>query len=159
MQIVNNTRAVRNTIVLIVAAAVLFLATGCSTFRHDWKMAGKTPPPRDDITGQWRGFWKSNANGHNDALQCVVTKNAEGKYKARFHAKYKKVLTFGYTVPLQVTQTNNTFQFQGDANLGWWAGGVYHYEGHATPTNFFSTYRCKYDRGIFEMSRPTEARP
>ncbi|MDB6109687.1 MAG: putative rane protein, partial [Pedosphaera sp.] len=28
--------------------------------------------------------------------------------------------------------------------------------GHADSTKFFSTYRCKYDHGIFQMSRPAE---
>ena len=38
--------------------------------------------------------------------------------------------------------------------LGFLAGGVYHYEGHADATNYFSTYSCKYDHGTFQMSRP-----
>jgi len=46
------------------------------------------------------------------------------------------------------------WQFQGDENLGWLAGGVYHYEGRVSPTNFHSTYRSKYDHGTFEMGRP-----
>ena len=37
------------------------------------------------------------------------------------------------------------------------AGGLYTYKGRATATNFFSTYSCKYDHGIFEMTRPTTA--
>ena len=39
-------------------------------------------------------------------------------------------------------------------NLGWLAGGVYHYEGRADATNFFSTYTSKYDHGTFQMTRP-----
>ncbi len=34
------------------------------------------------------------------------------------------------------------------------SGGVYHYDGDATPTNFFSTYKSKYDHGTFQMTRP-----
>ena len=66
--------------------------------------------------------------------------------------------SFGYSVPLQVRRTNDTYQFLGEANLGWLAGGLYHYEGSATGTNFFSTYRCKYDHGTFQMGRPSAPR-
>jgi hypothetical protein len=64
------------------------------------------------------------------------------------------MLSFGYTVPLQVEPATNGFKFSGQANLHWYAGGIYKYEGHADATNFFSTYSCKYDHGTFQMTRP-----
>ena len=87
-------------------------------------------------------------------MRCLLTTNGSGLYQARFRAKYRKIFTFSYTVPLQVRETPAQWEFQGDANLGWYAGGLYHYEGHATPTNFFSTYRCPSDRGTFRLKRP-----
>jgi len=75
--------------------------------------------------------------------------------RARFKATYWKILRFSYTVNLHVTrEPQGPFNFQGEADLGWWGGGVYHYDGHATPTNFFSTYRSEYDHGTFRMARP-----
>jgi hypothetical protein len=139
------------------AAACLLLVllfSGCSSFNRQWKKAAAQPASATDILGRWQGTWRSDVNGHNDPLRCLITRNEHGKYQARFHAKYHKVLTFGYTVKLDVTPMGDSFQFQGDANLHWWAGGMYHYEGKATPTNFFSTYRCKYDHGTFRMTRP-----
>ena len=129
------------------------LLSGCSSFDHQWKKAA-AQPATTDIVGRWQGTWQSDANGHGDPLRCLITRNDQGEYQARFHAQYHKVFTFGYTVKLDVTQAADDFQFHGDANLHWWAGGVYHYEGKATPTNFFSTYRCKYDHGTFRMTRP-----
>jgi len=73
-------------------------------------------------------------------------------YTARFHAKYWKILSFGYTVPLQVQSSNNVYQFQGEANLGKLAGGVYHYSGTVAGTNWQSTYSSRYDHGRFQMS-------
>jgi len=139
----------------LVAIALLFC--GCSTFNRDWKAAANTPPPADDIQGRWEGTWQSDVTGHKNALRCLMTKTDDGQYSARFHAKYKKGITisFGYTAPLMVTKEGGNFQFTGEADLGWYAGGVYRYEGHATPTNFFSTYGCKYDDGTFNMTRPT----
>ena len=130
------------------------LLSGCSSFDRQWKQASAQPAPGADILGRWQGTWKSDASGHNDPLRCLITRTDQGEYQARFHAKYHTVLTFGYTVKLQVTQSGENFQFRGDANLHWWAGGMYDYEGKATATNFFSTYRCKYDHGTFQMTRP-----
>jgi hypothetical protein len=61
--------------------------------------------------------------------------------------------TASYTVPLSVEPQDSGSRFRGEADLGWLAGGVYRYEGHATATNFFSTYECKYDGGTFRMTR------
>jgi hypothetical protein len=129
--------------------------SGCSSFNSEWKKAAQNPVPTGEIEGRWQGSWLSDANHHTGALRCIVCKQQEGTYKARFHAKYEKVLSFGYTVNLSVKPAEGGQQkFEGEANLAWWAGGVYHYEGQASATNFFSTYSCKYDHGTFQMKRP-----
>jgi len=136
---------------------VAFWFTGCSSFERDWRAAALTPRLQDDLAGRWEGTWRSEANGHNDQLRAVIAMGSNGVYSTRFHARYKKGLfrfSFGYSVPLQVRQTNDTYQFHGEADLGWLAGGLYRYEGSAAGTNFFSNYRCKYDHGTFQMTRP-----
>ncbi len=140
-------------LVLLPVLAAL-ATTGCSTFNHDWKAAAAEPVPANDIAGRWQGTWRSEVNGHTDKLRCLVTAQSATNYQARFHAKYRKILGFGYTVNLSVKESPGAFQFQGEADLGKLAGGVYQYVGEATATNFFSTYRCKYDHGIFQMGRP-----
>jgi hypothetical protein len=140
-----------------VAAALLFVCPffqgGCS-FNHEWKKASANPAPPNGIEGRWQGVWVSDVNGHTDSLRAVITRKDVDLYRARFHAKYHKVFTFGYTVPLRTEPGDHGIKFRGEANLGWWAGGVYRYEGHADTTNFFSTYSCKYDHGTFRLSRP-----
>ena len=140
-------------LVSILLLAGLWLAGGCRGFNHAWAEAGKESFDRNSLLGRWEGTWLSDANGHNGNLRCIVTLRDDGEYRARFHATYKKVLGFGYTVPLKAAETNGMFRFSGKADLGWWAGGVYHYEGYVRNTNFYSTYRCKYDRGTFQMTR------
>jgi hypothetical protein len=135
-------------------AFALLLAGGCSTFNHDWNQAARQPAPANDIQGRWQGVWVSEVTHHTDSLRCVITKSGDSAYRARFKAKYHHVLTFGYTVPLKVEPGTNGLSFSGEADLGWLAGGVYHYEGHAGATNYFSTYSCKYDHGTFQMTRP-----
>jgi hypothetical protein len=132
----------------------LILFGGCSTFDREWEQAANRTVPVDSLLGRWRGTWLSDANGHYGSLRCVVTPNKDGTYRARFHAVYRKVIGYGYTVPLNVTETNRVFSFSGQADLGWWAGGIYDYAGRVEATNFFSTYRCKYDHGTFQMTRP-----
>ncbi|HZV33544.1 MAG TPA: hypothetical protein VFB72_03135 [Verrucomicrobiae bacterium] len=141
-------------VVRILLLPVLFFAGGCTSFSHDWKKAAEISPPPGSMEGRWQGVWLSDVNHHTGELRCVVTRSEDGMYRARFHAKYNKVLSFGYTVKLKVEPQANAFHFSGDANLGWYAGGIYHYDGHADATNFFSTYSCKYDHGTFKMSRP-----
>lgn len=137
------------------AFATLVL-TGCSTFNYEWRQATQKPAPTDDITGRWEGRWNSEANGHNDKLRAIITAVDTNHYDVKFHAAYKKWITvhFGYTVRMETRLSTNGVSFRGSENLGALAGGVYTYDGHADSTNFFSTYKSKYDRGTFEMTRP-----
>jgi len=147
----------RITATFLVAFATLVL-TGCSTFNYEWRQAGQKPVSTDDITGRWEGRWISQANGHNDKLRALITKMDTNHYDVKFHAAYKKWITvhFGYAVRMETRPRANGVAFHGSENLGALAGGVYTYDGHADPTNFFSTYDSKYDHGTFEMKRPFE---
>ena len=147
-------KSVRHALSCSLALALLLLGAGCTSFNHDWRKAAQQTAPPTDLQGRWQGVWISDVTHHTDPLRCVVTRQADGTYRARFHAKYHQVLSFGYTVPLKVEPGTNTFNFSGEANLGWLAGGVYQYAGHADTAHFFSTYTCKYDHGTFQMSRP-----
>ena len=137
--------------VLVGIALMLLFTTGCSSFHRDWRKAAKTKPV--GIEGRWEGTWTSDASGHKDKLRCLLTPISEGSYEARFHAKYRKVLSFGYTATFTGRQPNDVFYFSGDADLGRLAGGVYTYEGRVSPAKFFSTYNSKYDHGTFQMTR------
>jgi hypothetical protein len=146
----------RSGLLTLASAAVLLLLCGCSSFNREWKRAARVPVPPDSVAGRWEGQWLSAANGHNGKLRCLITEQTNGMHEARFHATYLKVMTFGYTVPLDVTRTNQVWYFHGEADLGKLAGGLYRYEGMSTVTNFSSTYCSKHDHGTFEMSRPAE---
>ena len=134
----------------------LALATSsCSTFNHEWEKASAAPPPACEMTGRWEGSWVSEVNGHRGRLRCLVSRLDDRSYRARFNATYWKCFRFGYAVNLTVTrEPTGAFKFQGEADLGWWGGGVYHYDGHANPGDFVSTYRSEYDHGTFQMARP-----
>jgi hypothetical protein len=129
---------------------------GCSSFNRDWKAAAARPMPASSFEGCWEGTWHSDATDHQNRLRCLIKPLTNGTYSARFHAKYRALFTWtvNYTVPLTARRRADAFVFDGEANLGWYAGGVYQYQGHANATNFFSTYRSKGDHGTFQMTRP-----
>ena len=146
---------------MVLLVGLAFGGTGCSSFNRDWKAASEFAH-RDSMEGRWEGKWRSEVNGHTDRLRCIVSRTTNDIYRARFQAKYRAVfrITFGYTVPLTVErqQPGDGVRFEGSANLGALAGGRYTYQGHATATKFISTYSCKYDHGLFEMTRPPPVR-
>ena len=138
---------------MLMSGVALLIFTGCSTFNRDWKAAAAKPHP-NSVESAWEGSWLSDANQHSGGLRCIMEKLSDESYRARFDSTYKKILHFKSTVVLNGTMTNNVFQFDGEAKLPKWAGGIYHYKGRADSTNFFSTYRNKYDHGTFQMTRP-----
>ena len=147
---------------LLSGLAALMLC-GCSAFNYEWRQATRKPVPVNDITGRWEGHWKSQATGHNDRLRALISQVDTNQYDVKFHAAYKSetikwiTIHFGYTVRMETKRsTNGVVEFHGSENLGALAGGVYTYDGSADATNFFSTYKSKYDRGTFEMTRPKE---
>jgi hypothetical protein len=139
---------------LLVAAALTLTATGCTTFQRDWRRAVAAPADHTGLEGPWDGHWRSELSGHNGRLRCLVTRLDHNTYKARFHATYRKIFRFTSAVTLTAEQTGEVYRFEGETELARWAGGHYRYEGHATATNFFSTYTSRRDFGVFQMHRP-----
>ena len=147
--------ALRKQFVVVVSLAALLLGSGCSTtFNRDWQAAAAAPAPTNSIEGRWEGKWLSDQNGHNGRLRALIRKLDNGQYETRFHAKYAGILSFGMQVKLDVKPADGQWQFNGAEDLGkpW---GVYRYEGKASTTNFFSTYKASLDHGTFQMIRPT----
>ena len=132
----------------------LLLLCGCSSFNRAWRDAANPPASSASIAGRWEGRWLSQVNGHHGQLRCLMTPQSDERHLARFRATYGGILHFSYAVPLTLQLHDIGWEVNGEANLGRLAGGTYYYEGRITPTNFASTYRSKYDHGIFELRRP-----
>lgn len=135
----------------------MFIAVGCSSFEQEWKSASALPAGPTDVTGRWQGTWTSDS-GHSGGLRCVVSRVDPKTCRAHFDATYAGALHFGYVAMLTGDQAPDGYTyFQGEADLGALAGGVYHYEGRADAREFASTYRSDGDRGVFRMTRPDTA--
>jgi hypothetical protein len=124
---------------------------GCSSFNRTWN-AASAPSLSGSLPSRWQGHWISDVNGHRGRLRCIFTEMDGATCKARFAATYWKIFRAHYSVRFNGEWRDGVWHFNGTENLGALAGGVYHYEGSVSPTNFFSTYRCKYDHGTFELS-------
>ena len=132
----------------------LVLLCGCSTFNRDWRKAATKPVPPASVEGRWEGQWESAVNGHHGRLRCLMTRESDELFQARFRATYGGIFRFSYSVPLTLQPHDFGWELSGEANLGKLAGGSYYYEGRIAPTNFAATYRSKYDHGLFELRRP-----
>ena len=146
-----------NRIALLTVASLLL--TGCSSFNNEYKTALTQPIPADDISGPWEGRWLSDKNGHTGKLRAVLRQTSGDEYEAHFHATFWKIMRASYRVPLKIDRSGDRFTLSGESDLGLLSGGVYSYEGEATPETFFSTYKSKYDHGTFEMNRPPSPAP
>ncbi len=139
--------------VWMISVGFALLSMGCSTFDRDWNNATATT----GIEGQWVGRWHSDFNQHNDVLRCLITRKEGDVYATRFHAKYKfgfLPISFGYGLDMTVTESNGNYQFQGQADLGKLAGGLYHYNGNGT-TNQLQYYYCSpKHHGTFNLQPP-----
>ena len=136
------------------------LLTQCGTagYEKEWNTALVDPQQKSpkDITGAWIGTWRSEANGHHGVLRCVISRE-NGKaddYRFHYHATYGAMLTVAYGVTEQVKRAGDHFILTGDHDLGYLAGGMYHYNGSATVKSMKSTYRSPADHGVFELARP-----
>ena len=136
------------------AVGILLVAClcGCSTFNRDWRRASAVPQAEGSLEGRWEGDWRSEKDRHHGGLRCLMTCQSDSRYRARFRATYAGLLHFSYTARLEMQPHDTGWEFDGEADLGK-LGGVYYYEGRATPTNLVSTYRSKYDHGMFELHR------
>jgi hypothetical protein len=142
-----------------VAMSALFLLGGCSSFEHRWREARIQRVPTEDLLGRWQGSWSSAVTGHSGRLRCIVRPMGEDAYEARYRATYAGFLTFDQTVRMRARHVTDRWEFTGEADLGWLAGGLYRYEGHADGTRYFSTYASSKDHGVFEMTRPEATSP
>ena len=136
--------------------AALFLAMAaagcCSTFERDWQ-AGLCSPPADRLAGLWEGSWESESNGHHGALRAIITPCGPNQYFARYDARFCWFIPYGYDTHHWAFDEGDVTHFQGDADLGRLAGGVYRCSGWVHHDDYAACYTADRDRGHFRMRR------
>ena len=146
----NVLRNMPRAVLLVVVCGLL---TGCC-FERQWQAAKSYSYPEQELAGCWEGTWQSDYNGHHGRLRAIITKQGEGYYDAHFHATYAAVIPFEFELPLLVTDDGRAYALEGQADLGWLAGGLYTYNGNATATDFVAAYCAENkDHGTFTMQK------
>jgi hypothetical protein len=141
-----------------IALACSVLLVSCTGFQREWEKtlaAGKPAP--GSITGAWEGTWRSEVNGHQGRLRCIVQpegKPGSGTHDVRYHATWMGFLSAPFSATHRVRKTPGGLAFSGQHRMPRWVGGLYEYEGTVKKEVFSSTYRCEFDHGVFEMRRP-----
>ena len=134
------------------ALGLLFLS-GCSTFESDWRAAQTFAHPAEDISGCWEGTWESETSGRHGKLRAIITRQDADSYDVEIRTKYARILPVHFEVPVEVHDQGGFHLMQGEADLGWMAGGVFTYTGQSDPREFVCTYREGTDQGIIRMTR------
>ena len=137
---------------LLLCGLVLMLLAGCTTFEARYE-AALINRAQGGVEGAWEGRWQSE-NGHGgDRLRAVVTQREPQKLHVIFRAHFWGIFDIDEEVDLNVASTNPV-RASGEADLGYFKGGVYSYDATITPAQFDATYKSKYDHGVFNLSRP-----
>jgi len=137
---------------------VLACGAGCASARYNraWKSyeAQESPARTHPFEGRWEGGWRSEWNGHDGGLRCIVTREAEGGFLAWFDSTYG-IFSFRHKALFTLTEdTPERIRFEGAEDLGSMFGGVYTYEGVILGDDFRATYSAENgDHGVFSMAR------
>jgi hypothetical protein len=111
----------------------------------------------DNPTGAWKGTWKSNWNGHEGPLWCIIseTPGKPGFYDFRYRAGWG-ILQFGnYVHTLEVAKApDGSFGLNGKMELPKLIG-THSLEGSVNKDAFEANYKSdKGDHGIMSLRRP-----
>ena len=150
-----------------VGSLLLFLlltSVGCSSsFSRLYDSWLTRPTPADAIGGPWVGEWVSDG-GHHGRLRSFLGNaeedrltNLRSEYPVMFEAKFMGIFTANYGVSMRRQETPGpvtSVTLKGDARIGGFCGGMYHYQATVTPTEFEATYQSDSDHGVFHLRRP-----
>ncbi len=145
--------------IIAAAGATCLSLVGCTDFKEQWRKATDEAAKRKgkyaDLTGPWEGTWKSDVNGHNGKLRCLITRQDDGTYEFHYWAQWQKVLSGSFRENYEVVdKKDGSFTFSGEKDLGK-MGGKFTHKGTAKATSLDATYRSELgDHGVFELTRP-----
>ncbi|MEO0416637.1 MAG: hypothetical protein AAF226_16975, partial [Verrucomicrobiota bacterium] len=99
----------------------LFLSS-CSTigFEKEWakSVSEYKSGAVSGVEGPWTGSWKTDTNGHEGDLRCIVKPKAPsqadaGDYEFHYHATWAGWLRGGYSVDFPVVKEGQDYRVSG----------------------------------------------
>ncbi len=150
----------RHSLLIVAVLAGLLAACGSVRFERAWDSAAAAPaqapsasePPRRE---RWEGSWRSEWNGHEGGLRCLMWRVDEHHLQAWFLSTYARILSFEHDTLFHLEpRGDGAFTLSGSQDLGALVGGVYTYDDEPDPSRFRATYSAENgDHGVFELSR------
>ena len=141
---------------LIPVLAAVLLASCASRYERDFRAAVASAPDRPTtVEGPWVGQWKSEMNGHEGPLWCVVSQSEPGTYDFRYRAGWGKLQFGDYVHRVEAKPAaDRSLDYQGKMDLPGGVG-VHEVDGRLTPTTFDARFRSERgDRGTMVLRRP-----
>lgn len=141
---------------VLVLLSLLLLPSCTSRYERDFEKAvtAQVIPPTS-VEGPWRGEWKSEMNGHQGPLWCVVTETAPGAYDFRYRAGWGKWQFGDYVHQVSAKPSRDgSLSYQGKMDLPGGVG-VHEVDGRLTASTFNARYQSERgDRGSMILRRP-----
>src|SRR2546422_236221 len=78
---------------------------GCTPFTNFYQQCNyysRVATPAPEMTGCWKGYWRSDKTGHKGCLDAVITRCDDCHYSVRYHATFFKFFSFEYTMVMNV---------------------------------------------------------
>lgn len=148
---------------LVLILAFCTALPSCFSYHaHFRKAVAASAGKHEDPTGPWIGEWKSDFNGHDGPLWCIVTesKDEAGAYDFRYRAGWG-IFKFGnYVHTVKVNKTpEGHFLLKGDMDLPKLVGN-HSVDGKITKDAFTAKFKStKGDHGTMTLKRPPFAAP
>lgn len=142
---------------LVLVFLSLFLLSSCtSRYERDFaKAVSAQVMPPTSVEGPWKGEWKSEMNGHQGPLWCIVTESAPDIYDFRYRAGWGKWQLGDYVHQVSAKPSRDgSLVYRGKMDLPGGVG-VHEVEGRLTPSEFKARYQSERgDRGSMVLRRP-----
>ncbi|MFZ4594033.1 MAG: hypothetical protein ACOYOF_07240 [Verrucomicrobiaceae bacterium] len=142
-----------NRLLLLLLATVCLSSCG-SAFRQEWNAAKAKPIPAGSIAGAWEGSWRSEVNGHQGKLRCVVPATATSTREFYYHATWAKIFSGSMKATHVLQSQAQGVKFTAQHDLG--SLGQFTAQGTITGQMFSARYHAAGDHGVFEMQRPKD---
>jgi len=146
----------------------LAVLASCTAFDQRWEATRPpmTVDPVAGLAGKWEGTWQSDATNYNGHLQAIIVPTSkvmvdhvEGQgYRADFKQRLFELASNEYDVKLTATTLpDGRIHFEGKKDLGFYNGGIVHFDGYIYPEKdeFYADYNSDKDVGTFKMRRIT----
>jgi hypothetical protein len=146
----------RSSLILLACFAGIF--TSCTTYQADFAQAvGAAEVPPHSPQGPWEGHWKSNANGHEGPLWCILSPTPDNPKAMdfRYRAGWGKIQFGDYLHTVAVPTAKPQKISLADQMKLPGGFGTYTIKGTVTSTTFDATFRSDGgDHGTMTLRRP-----